>query len=85
MNKNNKKKVFSLAMLIIPWLTVPFLGKNSFFRFLPVACFTNLILSVFSVVGDRKKWWVHKNPLSPGSIDFTHILGPYFVATTLGI
>jgi hypothetical protein len=76
----DKKKLFSLAMLIIPWLTVPFMGKKSFFRFLPVASFTNLFISVFSLIANKKKWWVNKNPLSPGPIDFTYILGPYFVA-----
>nr|WP_246869723.1 hypothetical protein [Priestia megaterium] len=77
----DKKKLFSLAMLIIPWLTVPFMGKKSFFRFLPVASFVNLFISVLSVIANKKKWWVNKNPLSPGFVDFTHILGPYFVAT----
>lgn len=77
----DKKKTFALAMLIVPWLTVPFMGKKSFFRFLPVASFTNLFISVFSLIANKKKWWVNKNPLSPGPIDFTYILGSYFVAT----
>lgn len=81
MSKHNKKMMFSLAMVIIPWLSVPFMGKNSFFRFLPVASFTNLFISVLSVVANKKKWWINKNPLSPGLVDFTYILGPFFVAT----
>jgi hypothetical protein len=81
MGKNNIKIAFSLATLILPWLTVPFMGKRNFIRFLPVASFTNLFLSVFSLICYRKKWWITKNPISPGPIDFTYILGPYFVAT----
>jgi len=81
MVKYNKKMVFSLATLILPWLTVPFMGKRSFLRFLPVASFVNLLLSVFSLICYRKKWWRTNNPLSPGPIDFTYILGPYYVAT----
>lgn len=81
MVKQNKKMAFSLATLILPWLTVPFMGKRNFFRFLPVASFVNLLLSVFSLICYRKKWWKTNNPLSPGPIDFTYILGPYFVAT----
>ncbi|MGM0924100.1 MAG: hypothetical protein ACQEWW_23335 [Bacillota bacterium] len=81
MSNHNKKMAFSLAMLIIPWLTVPFMGKKSFFRFLPVASFTNLIISVMALVGNRKRWWITKNPLSPGNVDFSYILGPFFVAT----
>jgi len=75
------KKTFALAMLIIPWITVPFKGKKSLFRFLPVASFVNLFLSVLSVIANKKKWWVNKNPLSPGFVDFTYILGPFFVTT----
>jgi hypothetical protein len=81
MSKHDKKMAFTLAMVILPWLSVPFMGKNSFFRFLPVACFTNLFISVLSVVANKKKWWVNKNPFSPGLVDFTYILGPFFVAT----
>lgn len=72
---------FGLAMLIVPWLTVPFMGKKSFLRFLPVASFVNLFLSLFGLIANKKKWWVNKSPLSPGYVDFTYILGPYFVAT----
>ncbi|OIK12132.1 hypothetical protein BIV60_16815 [Bacillus sp. MUM 116] len=81
MVKHKTKIAFSLAILIFPWLTVPFMGKRNFIRFLPVASFTNLFLSVFSLFCYRKKWWITNNPLSPGPIDFTYILGPYFVAT----
>ncbi|WP_078382007.1 hypothetical protein [Sutcliffiella halmapala] len=81
MVKINYRIAFSLATLILPWLTVPFMGKRNFIRFLPVASFVNLILSVFSLISHRRKWWITNNPLSPGPIDFTFLLGPYFVAT----
>ncbi|MFY0758947.1 hypothetical protein AB1K32_08740 [Metabacillus dongyingensis] len=81
MYKHNGKKAFSLAMIIIPWLTVLFMGKKSFFRFLPVASFINLFISVLSLISNKKNWWRNKNPLSPGYIDFSYILGPYYVAT----
>jgi hypothetical protein len=58
-----------------------FLGENSFFRFLPVACFTNLFISILSVPANKKNWWINKNPLSPGLVDFAYIMGPFFVAT----
>lgn len=77
----DKKKVFSLAQLIIPWLTVPFMGKRSFFRFLPAASLVNLCLSATSTIANKKKWWTNKNPIFPGAVDFTYFLGPYFVGT----
>ncbi|MGJ7913256.1 hypothetical protein [Neobacillus sp. LXY-1] len=76
-----KKKVFSLAMIILPWLTILFMDKKSFLRYLPVASFVNLFISVFSVISNKRSWWVNKNPFSPGNVDFSYILGPYFVAT----
>jgi hypothetical protein len=60
MVKYNKKIAFSLVILIFPWLTVPFMGKRNILRFLPVASFTNLFLSVFSLICYRKKWGVLK-------------------------
>jgi len=77
----DKKKAFSLVMLVVPWLTVPFLGKKSFFRFLPVANFINLFISILSLIGNKKKWWITKNPLSPGPIEFIYILGPHLITT----
>jgi hypothetical protein len=76
-----KKKVFSLIMIILPWMSILFMDKKSFLRYLPVASFVNLFISVFSVVSNKRRWWKNKNPFSPGNVDFSYILGPYFVAT----
>ncbi|MGS2778587.1 hypothetical protein ACVBAX_14555 [Robertmurraya sp. GLU-23] len=76
-----KKQMFSLIMIVIPWLSVLFMDKKSFLRYLPVASFVNLFISVFSVISNKKRWWKNKNPFSPGNVDFSYILGPYFVAT----
>lgn len=73
--------MFSLTMIVIPWFTVLFMGKKSFFRYLPVASFVNLFISVLSVISNKRGWWKNKNPFSPGNVDFSYILGPYFVAT----
>ena len=69
-------------MLIIPWLSVPFMGIHNFFRFLPVACFIGLFLAVFSSTANSIGLWETKRPLIPGIlVDFPYILGPYFVGT----
>lgn len=77
----NKKKAFSLYTIIISWFSVLFMDKKSLIRYLPVASFINLFISVFSVIANKRKWWINKNPFSPGNVDFSYILGPYFVAT----
>ncbi|MEK4721369.1 hypothetical protein NST66_28105 [Priestia sp. FSL W8-0524] len=54
-HKCKQEKAFSLAMITILWLTVPLIVKKSFFRFLPVANFINLFLSVMSLMANKKK------------------------------
>lgn len=77
-----KKNTFTYLMLFGPWLTVPFLGIKSFIRFLPVACFVNLSISILSVVANKKRWWINNNPIFlNGPVDFSYIMGPYFVGT----
>lgn len=51
MSNHNKKMVFSVAI-------GSFHGEKFVFRFLPVACFTNLFISVLSVVANKKKWLI---------------------------
>lgn len=77
-----KKRIFNLLMVGIPWFSVLFIGKRSFFRFLPIASFVSLFLCLYSAVANSRKWWVNKSPIIPGNqIDFTYIFGPYFVGT----
>jgi hypothetical protein len=78
----NKKKALSLFILFGPWLTVPLIGKGSFIRFLPATTFVNLIISLLSVIADKKKMWKVKNPIFPYSaLDFSYLLGLFFLTT----
>lgn len=77
-----EKKLLSLVILIVPWLTVPLIGKKSFIRFLPATTFVNLLISLFSVVAEKKKLWKVKNPLFPyTAVDFSYLVGLFFVTT----
>lgn len=78
----DKKRLFNTVVLIIPWLSVFFIRKKSFFRFLPTATFISLIMVLFSTLGQKRKWWVSSGTLIKGvPIDFSYILGPYFIGT----
>jgi len=78
----DKRKLLSLCILIVPWLTVPLLEKKSFIRFLPATTFVNLVISLFSVVADRKKLWKVKNPIFHyTAVDFSYLLGLFFITT----
>jgi len=78
----DKRKALSFSILVIPWITTPFLGKNSFIRFLPVATFIGYIFSFLSEIADRRKWWKVKNALFPNyRLDFSYLLGLFFITT----
>lgn len=78
----SNRKLLAWAILILPWFTVPFIGKRAFIRFLPATTFVDLILSLFSVIAGKKKLWKVNNPLFPfSSLDFSFILGLFFVTT----
>jgi hypothetical protein len=66
-------------MIIIPWLSVLFMDKShsSGIYQWQVLLIYLLVFLVSSVI----RWWINKNPFSPGNVDFSYILGPYFVAT----
>ncbi|WP_335871997.1 hypothetical protein [Bacillus sp. 2205SS5-2] len=78
----NSKKLLSLSILLIPWFTVPLIGRKTFTRYLPATTFVNLIISLVSVIAEKKKLWRVKNPIfAYTAVDFSFLLGLYFITT----
>lgn len=78
----NNKKLFLLAMMIVPWLSVPFLGKRELRRFLPGALFICVWVTVESILAKKWMWWRFYEKLTPkvmGEIPF--IVGPFFIGS----
>jgi hypothetical protein len=74
-------KLFYLALLILPWLTVPFLGRNSFKKYLPAAIFMSTFIKVIDLFGEKKKWWRFYKGIPPlNSMNFFNF-GPYLVTS----
>ncbi|KQL50838.1 hypothetical protein AN964_24795 [Heyndrickxia shackletonii] len=72
-------KLFYLAVLILPWLTVPFLGKNALKRHLPAAIFICTFTKIIDTFGEKKRWWRFYKGIPPfDSMNFFN-LGPYLV------
>jgi hypothetical protein len=72
-------KLFYISLLILPWLTVPFLGKSSFKKFLPAALFMVTFTKALDLLGEKKKWWrFYKGLPALDSITIFNF-GPYFV------
>lgn len=75
------RKLFLLAILILPWLTIPFLGKNMLKKYLPATIFIKSVTIALDLFGEKKKWWRFYRGIPPFiSINFFDF-GAYFVTT----
>lgn len=59
--------------MIVPWVTVPLLGKNTLKRYIAASTFIALMVRLTNIVAKRRKWWwwyekIH--PRIPGDIPF---------------
>jgi hypothetical protein len=77
--KNSKS--FYLALLILPWATVPLLGRSSFKKYLPASMFMSTFTKAIDLFGEKKKWWRFFKGIPPlDSMNFFNF-GPYFVTS----
>jgi hypothetical protein len=75
------QKLFYIALLILPWLTVPFLGRSSFKKFLPAAIFISTFTKAIDLFGEKKNWWRFYKGIPPlDSMNFFNF-GPYLVTS----
>jgi len=75
-------KLVMWGLLILPILSVGFIGKKYFFRFLPSATFVSLLLALMSEIADSRKWWKVKINIIPDlKTNVSFILGSFFVGT----
>ncbi|MFZ7942998.1 hypothetical protein [Bacillus sp. S3] len=75
-------KMFLIALIIVPWLSLPMLGKKSFRRFYPGALFVCIWVTVESLLAKKRGWWRFYEKLIPnfmGEIPF--IVGPFFIGS----
>jgi hypothetical protein len=74
-------KLLLISMLILSWLTIPFMGKNAFKKYLLAGIFICTVTKVLDLYGKRKKWWRFYKGIYPlESMDFFNF-GPYFVTS----
>ncbi|MFY4777350.1 hypothetical protein [Metabacillus sp. RGM 3146] len=74
-------KLFLLAILILPWLTVPFLGRKALKKYLPAAIFMATFTKAIDLYGEKKKWWRFYKGIGPlNSMNFFNF-GPYIVTS----
>lgn len=75
-----KAKWKMYLLLILPWLSVGKLGKNSLLRFLPTIIFSDLVIALISELSQKLKWWKVRNPIFPKlATDVSFVFGPFTI------
>ncbi|MDR4945522.1 hypothetical protein [Neobacillus cucumis] len=71
-----------LVMMLVPWLSLPMLGKRNFKRYLPGAIFVIVWISVESIVAKRRAWWRFYEKLIPNVMgELPLLFGPFFIGS----
>ncbi|MEH6988623.1 hypothetical protein [Cytobacillus firmus] len=60
-----KKKLYLVLIILLSWLTVPFIGKKDFKRFYPAALFMGFYVLIEGVIAKKNKWWTIKTRFHP--------------------
>lgn len=79
MTSNRKRhRAFNLAIILIPWLSLIFLGKRDFKRY-SVAGIAIVIFEIINhMIGHKKKWWAfYDKPKSFLKDELPFSIGPY--------
>lgn len=74
------KKKFLWIVMFLPWLTFPFLGKQTVKRFSIASIAIGILFGVQSVIAHRRGWWRVYPRLHPkimGELPF--IIGPFYI------
>ncbi|WP_156292117.1 hypothetical protein [Oceanobacillus salinisoli] len=75
-------KMFLLGMLIIPWFSLPLLGKKTVKRFFLSSLIINILAVVESFFAHRYQWWWFYKRLHPKLLgDIPLIFGPFLVGS----
>lgn len=70
------------ALLIVPWLSFFLLSKESRKRFLPVALFAAIVVTLVSEYAYTHQWWVFQYKLFPSFItNIPLVYGAFLVGT----
>jgi hypothetical protein len=76
------QKILNIAMVLIAWSTVPFIGLQNLKRFLPVSILVRIIEGINAIIGKKRRWWVfHNKPNSYLFNEFPFNIGVFLVSS----
>lgn len=71
-----------IIQITVPWLSVVFLPKISFKKFLPISIFASILVVGMCSLAVPYKWWIIKGGWKYKLFnDLSFIIGPFFVGT----
>jgi hypothetical protein len=70
------------SFLIVPWLSLLLLKREVVKRYMPVAIFTALLVTIYNELGYTFQWWIVKQTIFPWIITFVpFVYGGFLVGT----
>lgn len=77
-----KKKLALILIVLLSWMTIPFIGKRDFKKYYPAAIFMGLYILGEGAIAEKNKWWTIKERFHPKlSGEVPLILGPFFAGS----
>ena len=74
--------IIRILQLTLPWISIIFLPKRSFKKYLPVSIFAAILVSGMCLLAGPLKWWNSAGGWKARLInDSSFIFGPFFVGT----
>jgi hypothetical protein len=74
------RKLLLVVTMLLPWLSIPFIGKNAIKRFSLTGVFICLVFGFQCVVAEKRGWWrVYQRLFPSGMAEIPFIVGPFFV------
>lgn len=75
---SKRHKVFNLSIILIPWLSLLFIGKRSIKRYSLVGVFIVIFEIINHLYGHKRKWWkFYDKPKSFIRDELPFDIGPY--------
>ncbi len=75
-------KLILLLMMVLLWLTLPLLGKNTVKRFFPAGIFIALLTRWENSIAKKRTWWWWYEKLHPKlSGSFPFVWGPFMIGS----
>lgn len=76
------QRLVNIAMVLLAWASLPFLGSRNIKRFLPASLLILLFEGINEMIGKRRNWWYFYNkPKSHLFGEFPFNVGPFFVSS----